>query len=662
MAQNTRKNTSLREQVLQIIRDNAKQSIEAVKHAWVGSSRPPPAHGGGGGPGGGGGGTYILAQADLNPLNPHVSSIATVAYSLPASRPALRTPYTEPTFGTTIQRLATGTDVVPQWTGAANQKWTSRAVGLTQEYSRLVPMSIDNAKMLLRNLGGNDSGYWTERNYPSMSDAADHLSAGRVDPDYSAIKADVSQKRFLQCDSPEVRYYRTATHDYATIVSPTYDRAWVLTVALNAGGTGYAVNDVLTLVGGTFDQAATFRVSSVSGGVVTGIVRKQGGTYTVKPGTTGIATTVVPAGGSGCTLNLTYSDIGAAYFYVSARNEGMISDDGLYVALMAYDSSSPTLQADIIVVDIVGGVVSARLRNYLDDSGNSELPNHCSMSPSGLYVAVGAGQHCKLYDRATMTFQRILFPDICHWDWAVGTGGVDVVVYELVTGNQVAELGSGSDVSGIAKVKWDGTAKTAVHRFPDYFHSVHICGIPSRAHPGWILCEMYHDTLQAHNALYHEIFFLNFETGEIRRVGHHHSLLPRWGGDYWAEPRVTCNWDATKIFFTSNWSDFGIWDGTTYKKYGDLLATKTGTSISVACVAHGMTPGDFINIKEATDFGYQNNAHNGSTGGWQTTVTTVPDADHFTYTVDIAPTSVTSLVSIGQGVYDLFELTGNWWV
>jgi len=77
------------------------------------------------------------------------------------------------------------------------------------------------------------------------------------------------------------------------------------TIGINAatianGGTGYSVNDVVTLVGGTFVTVASqFTVTSVSGGVVTGITASVGANYTAFP-TQPAATT----GGTGTGLTL----------------------------------------------------------------------------------------------------------------------------------------------------------------------------------------------------------------------------------------------------------------------------------------------------------------------------------------------------------------------
>ncbi len=72
-------------------------------------------------------------------------------------------------------------------------------------------------------------------------------------------------------------------------------------VAVNFGGSGYSVNDVLTLTtGGTL---GTIKVTSVSGGIVTGVtILTQGSGYT---GGVISATTAVPSNGTGCLINIT---------------------------------------------------------------------------------------------------------------------------------------------------------------------------------------------------------------------------------------------------------------------------------------------------------------------------------------------------------------------
>lgn len=77
----------------------------------------------------------------------------------------------------------------------------------------------------------------------------------------------------------------------------------IATESINAGGTGYSLNDVLTVTGGAAqDESATYLVSSVTATVVDGITRTyEGSGYQTSD--TGMATTVLPTGGTGFTLD-----------------------------------------------------------------------------------------------------------------------------------------------------------------------------------------------------------------------------------------------------------------------------------------------------------------------------------------------------------------------
>jgi hypothetical protein len=70
-----------------------------------------------------------------------------------------------------------------------------------------------------------------------------------------------------------------------------------------SGGTGYTVGDTLTAVGGTFTVAATFSVTAVSGGVVTGVTATNQGVYTVPPSN---PVSFTGGTGSGVTLTLNF--------------------------------------------------------------------------------------------------------------------------------------------------------------------------------------------------------------------------------------------------------------------------------------------------------------------------------------------------------------------
>jgi len=75
-------------------------------------------------------------------------------------------------------------------------------------------------------------------------------------------------------------------------------------VAVNDGGTAtYLVGDILTAIGGTFSRAATFRVTTVSTGVITGAELADPGDYTVDPSLT--ANAVTGGGGTGALMDIT---------------------------------------------------------------------------------------------------------------------------------------------------------------------------------------------------------------------------------------------------------------------------------------------------------------------------------------------------------------------
>src|SRR5207244_4079494 len=71
-------------------------------------------------------------------------------------------------------------------------------------------------------------------------------------------------------------------------------------VSVAAGGSGYTVGDQLTAVGGTFTTPATFTVTSVNFGSITGIKTRLPGSYSAPP-----TSPVSVTGGTGSNAKLT---------------------------------------------------------------------------------------------------------------------------------------------------------------------------------------------------------------------------------------------------------------------------------------------------------------------------------------------------------------------
>jgi hypothetical protein len=85
------------------------------------------------------------------------------------------------------------------------------------------------------------------------------------------------------------------------------------------GGTGYTVGNTLTVVGGTSTVACQVTVTTVSGGVITGVSVATGGSYTVAPTN---PVSVTGGSGSGATFNLSFC-IGST-FTITAAGSGYI--------------------------------------------------------------------------------------------------------------------------------------------------------------------------------------------------------------------------------------------------------------------------------------------------------------------------------------------------
>ena len=88
-----------------------------------------------------------------------------------------------------------------------------------------------------------------------------------------------------------------------------YGLSKAASAAVNARGSGYRLGDTLT-VGGTWLAACTLRVDAVDGlgGVVSVTVLTPGCVVSGSKPSAPTATTVSPAGGTGCTVTVTYTD------------------------------------------------------------------------------------------------------------------------------------------------------------------------------------------------------------------------------------------------------------------------------------------------------------------------------------------------------------------
>lgn len=176
-------------------------------------------------------------------------------------------------------------------------------------------------------------------------------------------------------------------------------------VAVNAGGSGYAVGDILRINGGTTvgGHTAAVEVLTLSGSAVATVRIARGGAYTVNPGT-GASTTAETGSGTGCTIDTTIGDTGwtverrtqeAVSATIGTAGTGYAVNDQLTVQIG--DGSQGKAGVDAVFnVDSIGGG-GAVTAVSLVTAGNYEEPP----SNDALTTTDGSGTGCEL----TVTYQ-----------------------------------------------------------------------------------------------------------------------------------------------------------------------------------------------------------------------------------------------------------------
>ena len=126
----------------------------------------------------------------------------------------------------------------------------------------------------------------------------------------------------------------------------------VLSQAITTGGTGYNVNDVITVLGGVYGTTpATYVVSTVSAGVVTGLTMTNAGSYTSLP--TNPVSTSCSGAGVNLTLTLTFgTGSGSTGNYVVSASQ-TVSSETLYALNFSVLPSTDGAFSGATSVDIV---------------------------------------------------------------------------------------------------------------------------------------------------------------------------------------------------------------------------------------------------------------------------------------------------------------------
>ena len=144
----------------------------------------------------------------------------------------------------------------------------------------------------------------------------------------------------------------TGTGVTANTIITALGSGTVLSASIATAGSGYAVNDTVTVLGGVYGNSpATFTVTSVSSGAVTGLSLTYSGQYTSTPSNN--VSTSTSGSGTGLTLTLTFgSGTGGTGTYVISTSQTVGSETMYLLNFSVLPSSDGAFQgAD--VVDIV---------------------------------------------------------------------------------------------------------------------------------------------------------------------------------------------------------------------------------------------------------------------------------------------------------------------
>jgi len=177
---------------------------------------------------------------------------------------------------------------------------------------------------------------------------------------------------------------------------------------INNSGTGYTVGNTLTVVGGSFSpNAASLTVTSVSGGVITGVSIAAGGTYTATPTYPASVT-----GGSGS----------SATFTLSA---------GIGTGLLISNAGSGYIEQPTVTFSGGGGSSAAAYATVGSATVFRSLAN--------MGVFTGAGQQFGVLDSVAIS--------TAYWNAVGGAGTADLRTNSGATGGAFISNGAASNIN-----------------------------------------------------------------------------------------------------------------------------------------------------------------------------------------------------------------------
>jgi hypothetical protein len=208
------------------------------------------------------------------------------------------------------------------WLDVSNTSWgifrSNGNLNSSLAWGNVAPITVDSADFLELSVVGDRATPCFDPNTSSVITANAVLNLGGSGGSYdNPLVVPLTIGMTLSEVVTSINNAINASSDLTkkTFTAEIYDRVEAYTVTaprsavsaiVAAGGSGYAVNDILTVVGGT-GTAATFKVLTLgaSNSVAT-VELVSGGSYTALA-TNPRTTTVAPAGGTNATLTVTYT-------------------------------------------------------------------------------------------------------------------------------------------------------------------------------------------------------------------------------------------------------------------------------------------------------------------------------------------------------------------
>ena len=246
-------------------------------------------------------------------------------------------------------RISTPNSAIFQGTISGNTLTITRVISGTIAINQsLFGLGVPNETVITAGSGTS----WTINNTATISTAIQMNSATVA----AVITASIATSTLTVTAVASGTLYPGQTIQGSTVTGNTIITALgsgtVLSATIATGGTGYAVNDTVTVLGGVYGSSpATYTVTSVSAGVVTGLTQTFAGSYTSNP--VNPASTSSNNVGSGLTLTLTFgTGTGNTGNYVVSGSQTVTSRT-MYALNFSVLPSSDGAFSGATVVDIV---------------------------------------------------------------------------------------------------------------------------------------------------------------------------------------------------------------------------------------------------------------------------------------------------------------------